>query len=377
MLAVLAIQLFYVQLCYCGSLSLIVLAGQEETVFLHNRDACSAQDVPDAPARAFRDSGGNTHLFAAHFVNFGLVGATLNAVKRDCRIAFHGGNSDSPSDFDDKEWLTSFWTDDGDRIFALVHNEFQANRRPSLCPTGVYFECWYNAIVAAVSNDGGFRFTRSAIAIVAAPQYPFDPTIGHPVGYFGTSNIVKREGFYYVMVWAENVGAQKRGVCLLRTKHVGEPDSWLAWGGTAFDVRLRSPYGRRDPYPSQVCAPIQQNRLKASVLSLVRHRDTGHYLALMSFEDGPDPAFVVSESTDLFTWSEVTKVMSTSPPATMKCGNRPQLAYASLLDPNSPSQNFEIITDTAYLYFTRFNLEECSVRLNRDLVRIPVKIKTH
>src|SRR5271165_2056596 len=174
-----------------GSMA-VTLAGAEEVVFSHQRDACRPEDIPDAPAHAFRDAAGRVHLFAPHFINFSFVGADLNSVKHDCGVTFRGGENDDPAAFDDREWLTSFWTEDGTRIYALAHNEFQGNLRPRLCPTRRYTDCWYNAIIAAVSIDGGFHFTREDGWIVGAPAYRYDPAPGHPVGYFSPSNIVKR-----------------------------------------------------------------------------------------------------------------------------------------------------------------------------------------
>jgi hypothetical protein len=216
------------------------VAGPEEVVFLHSRDACRPDDTPDAAARAFRDAGGRVHLFATTLTNFGYLGSNLNHQKRVCQIVFQGANADDPARFDDREWLTSFWTTDGKTVFALVHNEFQGNRRLSLCPTRRYFDCWYNAIVGAVSNDDGFHFVRAGV--VAAPIYRYNPVAGHPVGYFNPSNIVKHGDEYYAMIFAEGIGQQERGVCLLRTADIFRPNSWRAWDGKDFGVELSSPY---------------------------------------------------------------------------------------------------------------------------------------
>ena len=46
-------------------------------------------------------------------------------------------------------------------------------------------------------------------------------------------------------------------------------------------------------------------------------------------------------------------------------------AYPSLIDPDSPSRNFETSDDQAFLYVNRFNAE---YYLDRDLIRYPVQI---
>src|SRR3954466_4652541 len=101
----------------------IVASGSLETVFSWQRDACDRADVPDAPARAFRDAVGNVHLYAANHHNRGLVGRDLHSVRPvGCSSAFHGAEMADPAAYDDRAWLTSFWTQDGQTVYALVHN---------------------------------------------------------------------------------------------------------------------------------------------------------------------------------------------------------------------------------------------------------------
>jgi hypothetical protein len=354
-----------VALCTAQAGSVLSTIGPEELVFSYNQDACSRDDIPDAPARAFRDAEGRVHLFATADTNLSFIGPNLNAVKRSCQIVFRGGRIEDPAQFNNLEWLTSFWTSDGKTIYALVHEEYH----PKKCPTNRDVDCWYNAITAAISSDGGYHFTRHDDGLIAAPAYQFNPEIVHPVGYFNPSNVVHRDGYYYALVGAGDIGAQKRGVCLLRTREVSRPGSWRGWDGRQFAARLANPYLEATPSP-QVCAPIDPGHLTSNIWSLVQHRSSGRYLALM-VRGGPHPAFYVSESADLFTWSQPRPVMDI---ATQQCGNKAQRVYPSLLDPNSPSRNFEDVGDTAYLYFTRLNFHDCKQSLDRDLLRVPVKI---
>jgi hypothetical protein len=368
------VALAFLLLAPCGARAQlrIEVTGAEQAVFVHARDACRPEDIPDAPARAFRDAHGLVHLFATHYINFGFVGSDLDTAKRDCRVVYQGAGDDNPAAFNDRAWLTSFWTNDGITVEALVHNEFQANLRPWLCPSRVYAECWYNAITMAVSTDEGLNFARPANAIVAAPAYRFDNTVGHPVGYFSPSNIVKLDGDYYTMVWAENVGTQHRGVCLLRTSDVARTDSWRAWDGGEFSVRLGNPYLEPANQPPHACEVIDPDHLHSHIESLVRHGATGHFIAVMAFEDG---GFYVSDSADLFHWSEPQKIADTGQVTARECDNRALRAYPSRLDPRSGSRNFEVAGDTAYLYFTRFHFKNCAGTLDRDLMRVPVTIK--
>jgi hypothetical protein len=54
------------------------------------------------------------------------------------------------------------------------------------------------------------------------------------------------------------------------------------------------------------------------------------------------------------------------------CGTQP-VAYPSLLDPDSPSRNFEDTDDDAFVYLTRITMRGCQTGWSRDLVRLPIR----
>jgi hypothetical protein len=103
----------------------VKIAGPEEVVFNWTNDRCAMWDIPDAPARAFRDADGKVQLIATHFINRRMVGDTLNSVKQDCNIIMDSHKNPDPSQFNDREWISSVYTLDGKTIYALVHNEYQ------------------------------------------------------------------------------------------------------------------------------------------------------------------------------------------------------------------------------------------------------------
>ena len=115
-------------------------------MFDWNTQRCATTDTPDAPPRAFRDFLGRVHLIATHEDNRALIGPDFSALSHPCAIIYQGDHDDDPAAFDDRQWLTSFSTSDGRTVFALVHNEFQGNLRPALCPSRKYLSCRYNAI---------------------------------------------------------------------------------------------------------------------------------------------------------------------------------------------------------------------------------------
>ena len=106
-----------------GSSDVIIL-DSEEIVFDWTIDRCSMDDIPDTPARAFKDADGKVQLIASHFVNRRMIGDTIDSIRRDCKILMDSHKNPDPSKFDDREWIRSVYTTDGETIYALVHNEY-------------------------------------------------------------------------------------------------------------------------------------------------------------------------------------------------------------------------------------------------------------
>lgn len=359
--------------------------GAAQPVFRWETMRCEEWDVPDTGARAWRDTEGHTHLLASDTANRAMVGDDLDHVKQDCRIVFKGGEKDDPSQFDDRSWLAGTYTLDGRDVVALVHNEFHGQLRPALCPTRDYEKCWGNAITLATSHDGGLSFSHATAPLhyVAGVPYRYRGDAGHRVGYFNPSNIVRRDGYYYAFFWAEEEGAQPRGDCLMRTADLANPRAWRAWDGQAFTIAFADPYtenGKNEA--SHVCAPVGAGALVSFVSSLTLHRPSGLYIALMATNHAIEPSqqalagVFASTSPDLIHWSQ--PILLWQSPLLFKydCADREAIAYPSLLDPQSPTRNFEDTGDHAYIYLTEIHLSACRIGPNRDLVRIPIDIST-
>lgn len=349
-------------------------AGPAETVFRWKTDACAKDDIPDTPARAFRDADGRVRLLVPHHTNRALVGPSLDRVRPDCRVVYRGGERDDPAAFDDRAWLAAPYTQDGRTVVALVHNEFQGHRRRDLCPSGEYMKCWNNSVTAAVSTDGGASFGRTGGPVATLP-YRYRGDVGHHVGYFNPSNIVARDGFFYSLVFAVGVDEQKGGTCLIRTATPADPRSWRAWDGSAFTVRFADPYHDDNFVPGRhVCAPVGKGTLEAPVSSVVLHRPSGLYLATMAATRPEGMGVFVATSPDLVHWSAPSLALPMIIAGKQSCGEAAAFNYPSLLDPASPTRNFETVGDRAYVYLTRFNLENCKLGMDRDLIRVPVRI---
>jgi hypothetical protein len=50
------------------------------------------------------------------------------------------------------------------------------------------------------------------------------------------------------------------------------------------------------------------------------------------------------------------------------------VAYPALVDFASPTANFETVSDTSWLYFTRYRLDACAIGKDRSLWRVRVRI---
>ena len=362
-------------------LSALILTGPERTLFSASRDACDGADVPDAPARAFRDASGGIALYGLHYRNRALRGPDFEHLRIDCRVVLDSGEKPDPALYDDRSWITATWTEDGTNVAALLHHEYQANEHEGRCRSKVYMECWYNTITAAASRDGGLHFSRAAPpAVVAAPPFRQEEGQGRHRGFFNPSNIFGEGRYRYFLAsttgWDRPGSDQAAGVCLFRTERPDEPASWRAWTGTGFTAAFPDPY-RRTFKIAETCKPVAP--FPAPVGAVVRHRGSGAWIAVFMAAKGgafAESGFYWSTSRDLLVW-DVPRLLIAG--ATLyddpcRAGAR-LIAYPSLLDPGAKGRNFDDVGEGAFLTFATLRLEGCTITSDRDLVRRPVAIK--
>jgi hypothetical protein len=234
------------------------------------------------------------------------------------------------------------------------------------------------------SRDGGLSFGHATPPwqFVAGLPYRYQGDIGHRSGYFNPSNIVRRGEFYYAFFWTEADGAQRRGACLMRTKTLADRRAWRGWDGTDFTVQFADPYVEAAIDPAKhVCVPVAAESLTSFVSSVTLHRPSGLYIALMSTSrpatpDGaPVTGLFAATSPDLLHWSAPKLLQKIGVLFKYDCAERDVVFYPSLLDPHSPSRNFEDTGDHAFIYVTDAHPEACHIGTNRDLVRIPIDIR--
>ena len=363
-------------------LAAVQLAGPEETVFSWARDRCADDDIPDLPARAFRDDRGRVMLIAAHFTNRRFVGPGLGQLEHPCEVVMNSRFDADPAKYADHEWLAAPYTDDGRTVYSLVHDEYQGQTHPGRCPSGVYLKCWYNSLTLAVSRDGGRTFSHAGTPprhLVASVPYTYEPDAG-PYGYFAPSNLVlnRDDGYHYAMMRTEQHGAQASGTCVMRTQTPADPHSWRAWGGARFDVSFVDPYADRGFNPGDhVCTPVSTPQIGTMVESLTYNEYFGKWLLAGTSQDvvkgGQVTGFFYSVSDDLVHWSRRKLIRKAELPYTFRCGDSTPVSYPSVLDPASSSRNFDTTGRTPYLYFTRFHYRDCVQTDNRDLVRVPIR----
>lgn len=349
--------------------------AREEVVYDWAAQRCETWDIPDAPLRAFRDAEGGIVAFASHHRNRALTGRSLDGdLRHGCTVAFSARGSTDPADYSDMSWITATWTDDGRAVAALLHDEYHADRHPGACSLRTGMACWYNAITAAASEDGGASFrTAEPPVVVAAAGFRQDVGQGRHRGFFNPSNIVEREGAHYVLIGTTGGMGQKPGICLYRTSNVFDPGAWRAWDGTGFTVAARDPY-RSDAAPVP-CRPVKN--LPVVVGSLTRHVPSGRYLAIYDLGGeaaAPDGRVAYSWSDDLVDWTPPQTLMRHATMWSRSCSDTVRYAYASLLDPSTARRNFDEVGSEALLFLTRFHMEGCRMGARRDLVRLRVAI---
>ena len=349
----------------------ITVAGDMNPAFLWTRDRCAEDDIPDAPLRAVRLDDDHVIAFATHEQNRAFLGPNLGTLKRDCRIVFAGRHSDRPEDYSDRVWIASTWSEGGRTIFALGHDEYQAHRHAGRCRFAAYAECWWNAIVLLRSDDGGRSFSRVGDRPVATIPSRQDVDQGHSRGFYEPSNIVKHGDAYYALIRAGGEGAQQAGTCLFRTNDLTRPEFWRFFDGQGFSPNA-DPY-RDDVRNAKPCAPMKG--LRGSVGSVTYAPAFGVYIAVSAFgsKRSSESGFYYSVSTDLIHWSEGRLFLPLSTPWSASCGED-RFIYPSLVDPRSPSRNFDVVGPDPYLYFVRQHFDGCQGTMQRDLVRMKVRL---
>jgi hypothetical protein len=336
---------------------------------------CEEEFIPDSPARAFRRADGKVTLIATHRENWSLVGSNFKSLRPNCRSMLRSKSNTTANSPLGLLWLQAFFTTDGKNIAALVSEDRTEINKALGCvaPKKLDGHCWLNNILAAQSNDMGQSFrvlAKNRTVATLAEVYP--PKTRARFGAFTASNIIRKNGFNYFMVWVQGVGVQPKGNCLFRSDDPFRPERWRAWDGQNFTVDMHR------PVKNQTCKTIPN--LPHEVRSLTLHTRSGRWIAVMGglqkLEGDSEviPGFYYTTSSDLFNWSPLKRIMAAP---LMSDGKQPYtLNYPSLIDPDSKSRLFDTIDgNNPMLTFTMHHMNNGRGTMNRDLKFIPLKVK--
>ncbi len=351
------------------------LDGPRSIVLATPQDSCSPNDVPDAMARAFRDSTGTVHLIAASTDLYQGLGPSLNTLQHSCEAAFRSFNDPDPADFNDQSWLDSFYTLDGKTVAALTHHEYHGWAIPGECHVqgnNQYTACEYDADTFHRSDDGGYHFFsfKAPNNFVAGFPYKYEIDRG-PMGYSVDTNIVNYGGWYYAVAtswsWPPNCsGTTGQHRCIasggapLRTQNVFDPASWRSWNGEDFSVAFADPYAAPVKNPQQhVYAPVPY---MGFVNAINIYQPSGANVVVATLWDywdnelGP-PGLYLTTSTDLVNWTKPSLVVTVKDLLAEDPAGSWLYAYFSLLDPDADATdlNFSTIGDHPYLYYVRLD----------------------
>ena len=353
------------------------ITGAEQIVYDWSQMACFTDNYADGPARAFRDSQSQIQLLLPHMDNTRMIGPSFNNLVNDCAVIRGSPRDPFAGHFNHSQWIMATHTANGSEVFGLVHNEYRVNTRPELCPSGRPTDCQHASVSMVRSTDGGDSYTNTAppTQYVAGVPYRYTPDVGRH-GVFAPSNIVTKDGHYYAMLLiSRGVKEQRGGTCVMRTRDLADPTSWRAWDGAGFTVRFANPYLEPSVSPSRhVCHPVSFDEIGSIERSLTfnTHLNKFFVIGTEAKFDSQQQTFVrglyYSFSDDLIHWSERQLLLEF--PAS---GCPLTIAYPSVIDHTSTDRNFGDAGQSAHLYYTRFNLSNCQLTNDRDLVRVPIE----
>ena len=244
------------------------------------------------------------------------------------------------------------------------------------CPSGDHNVCQMESLTYAYSTNGGKTFFQPPLRnrIIAAEPYQYNADAMRAL--WQPSNIVRNpnDGYYYALVQRDEhgpaVAANVQGTCVIRTQTLDDPSSWRAWDGTGFNMRFIDPYVTTLADPRQhTCALVSPAEIVALTYSLTYNTYFGKFVAVGVRADG----FYYALSSDLVHWTPARFIMAA--PAGFANGMvTPYYAYPSLVDPDSPTPNFDVTGQTPYLYYARFNsLSPLSI----DELRVRIQFIAH
>jgi hypothetical protein len=242
-------------------------------------------------------------------------------------------------------------------------------------------KCWENSITLSISKDGGrtFNESKSPDNIVAALPYRYRGDVGHPIGYFQPTNVVKLGGLFYIMFHAEAYRDQAWGECVSATRTPFTASSWRAWDGHKFRVRLGGAYLLTNAQTPNVCTPVGKGSL-FDFGSLTFDPVSDSFIAITSIQHGggnswTPPGVYYAISKNLIDWSLPTLLESEEKILSHDNKKSDVFEFFSLIDHQSTSPTFFSGTSKPDWYLYYVVLDQSCAPYCRQLVRTKVSIK--
>ena len=262
---------------------------------------CDDVDLPDTSLRAFRLANGSIRAFATHYRNRALVGSNFANLSESCSVVYEGARDPDPSHFDYKTWIAATWLAADGSVFALGHNEYQAQEIAGRCSFRDYFACWYNGIVLLRSADSGRTFQRygSHGGVLLVPDYVDTLGQGHPRGYTNPTNLVRSGDFVYSLVAFSGLDPKDRGRCVLRSSLPITADSWQILTDDGYLKPNGSPFQGKSKLR---CRYIEG--VNGYVGSIAKAAGSDVFVAVVAEDDSAGGSIVAYFSRDLLHWSD-------------------------------------------------------------------------
>ncbi|MFG1420176.1 hypothetical protein [Roseixanthobacter liquoris] len=350
----------------------IVPIGEPRVLYDWSAQRCDDEFIPDAPVRAFRRADGNIALIATHRKNWMMVGPDIASLKPVCASILDSAKEPAGTG---SLWIEAVFTRDGRHIAALLSQDLADEMKRTGCdPGGRPGRCWLNNILAAESTNMGdtFRVLEKSDRVIATLSDAYSEENQNRFGVFTASNIVSKDGFYYMIAFAQGERIQQTGNCLFRTADPMRPELWRAWDGVGFDLDMRRP-------PAQGCFPLQG--LVNEVRSLNYVTSAKKWVAVFAArlklkgDDVPVPGFYYAVSDDLMDWKTPSRIMP-APTRPREQNMTHYWSYPAIIDPHSKRLNFESIdSEKPYLIFTSRKLIDGMGTMDRDIIYVPLNIK--
>ncbi len=348
----------------------------KQVIYDYATNPCPEKYIPDGAAHGFVRADGKFVLQAEEDDNWQLVGDSPFSLQVSCpsilSSSSYGLLTRGETD------IQATYTEDGQTIYGFGSQDLSGLDEAIGCVDLGTGNCWQNDIEAVVSTDGGnsFAFTSTGNGNIASLTHRLSTTQTGETGYFNSSNIVKRDGDYYMLVFVDDNATQQQRTCLLRTDNLADPTSWRGYDGSGFTATTQPTQGSR----AIPCAAVGAGQLLGTVTSLSFIPSKGIYVAVFQYtlqlagDAAPVPGAYYSTSADMVNWTATQRLL-TMPSITGAGSTTEATAYPVLLDPFSKTRNFETIdSNTPVVVFTDIHVVNGAETLDRDLAGIPVRM---